>query len=204
MAKDVRRSKPIVPTQDAEPLCAQYGFAERRNDKYRYAWDKIHELWKQWPVADLQSFSRAWGVPYTSISKRPEFNVALKRTQLQRSNGTFRTRVVKSISIATGNVSADPKRVRELIDVMMQAIEAGAKLARARLCKEAPDGTLVANATISSHDLHKLTEVLKSSSATLRELMFLAAQVPSEDGETVSHDEPDVQIVGSIGVKKRA
>jgi len=186
------------------PLVIQHGHAQfTEAGRIKYAWKSIKELWEAWPDSNLESFSRSWGISYSSITKRPEFSVAAKRKQvtLKSGQGSFRERVIRSITLGRGNTSTDPEQMTEIIEALMQCAEAQSKLLRSRMVKMQPDGTTIANACLSNRDLKYLSAALKDTTQSMKELMFLSASVPGIGDESGIKSEPKPEIIGRIGAK---
>lgn len=188
--------KKSTRAQKQEPLAIRLGIAKpaSRGKGIRINWDVVYDLWLGWPNTNLSEFARNHGIPYSTISKRPEF--APKDKPRARNSG-FRERVHSQLRVANADAN-DPEALRQIVARMTEAAHAHAAVIRARSVKELSDGTVIANSNLSPTQIRNLSEALKNNAQVMKEILFLAASVPTGEGEDGIKDEPKA-VVGKIG-----
>lgn len=191
------KRKPTTRARKQEPLAIRLGIARptKTGDGVRIDWDVVYDLWVGWPNSELKEFARAHGIPYNTISKKTEFSP--KDKPRQRHSG-FRERVHSQLRVANANAN-DPEALRQIVARMTEAAHAHAAVIRARSVKELSDGTVIANSNLTPTQIRNLSEALKNNAQVMKEVLFLAASVPTGEGEDGIKEEPKA-VVGKIGV----
>ena len=165
--------------------------------RLKYNWDAIFDMWQDWPNESLRSFCHSYGITYHACLRRHEFNEQDKRKSNTNQRRSFRDQVKHSLKISVAE-AGDPQALREIVQQMTEACSAHSTLIRARSVKELADGTIMANPSLSTNDIKKLSDALKNQAQVMKEILFLAASVPSDNVEDGVHDEPS-PVIGKIG-----
>ena len=166
--------------------------------RLQYQWEAIFDMWQDWPNDSLRSFCNSYGITYSVCLRKHEFNQQDKRKSHQGKQRPFRDQVRESLKISVAE-AGDPQALREMIQQMTEACSAHATLIRARSVKQMTDGSVIANPSLSTNDIKKLSDALKNQAQVMKEILFLAASVPSDNTEDGVHDEP-TPVIGKIGV----